>query len=44
MRFPATLILILTLLTLAACGTTETAQGGGSEDRAGGRIKVGVPF
>jgi len=38
-------ILLMTgLLALAACDTTSSAYGGGSENNGYGKVKVGVPF
>jgi hypothetical protein len=44
MRFREMILIALMLTALAACGGTGSAQGGATDDRAHGRIKIGVPF
>jgi len=44
MRIGTYAFIAFLFLTLAACDTVGSAQGGGSENGAGGRVRMGVPF
>jgi hypothetical protein len=41
---PILLAALLAIATLAACGASETVQGGARENGAHARVKIGVPF
>ncbi len=43
-RIAAILMLALVIVGLAACESSRSVNGGGSENHQGGRIKLGLPF
>jgi hypothetical protein len=44
MRMTVLTLLAIILAGLSACDTTRSAQGGATDNGAGGRIKIGFPL